>query len=467
MTHPDSSVGETVIPTRSDFPSDFLWGTATASYQVEGAAAEGGRSPSIWDTFSHTPGKVRNGDNGDIAVDHYHRFREDVGLMAKLGLTAYRFSISWSRLIPGGTGDVNPEGVEFYRNLCQELLDAGIKPAVTLYHWDLPQVLQDKGGWLAPESVEWFTEYATSAKAALGDLVHSWSTFNEPWCTAMLGYSNGDHAPGIQDEGSAFVAAHHLMLAHHSAIAAMRTVNVHDDDQLGIVLNLIPAWPIDDSPEVAWATDGVDAVQNRLFAEAVLKGTYPRRVLTIHKNLGVADRIDTEALASAAQPIDFLGVNYYNINHIGFDQDAASMGAWPGVPGATVERPPGDLTEMNWGVEPEGLTWTLKRVQEWSPGLPVLVMENGAAYPDSVSDDGAVHDPLRTEYIQRHIAALKNALDAGVNLKGYFVWSLLDNFEWSRGYGMRFGIIRVDYDTFERTIKDSGYWYQGFIAGSS
>ncbi len=464
MMHPDSSVGETVNPSRSDFPSDFLWGTATASYQVEGAVSEGGRSPSIWDTFSHAPGNIQNGDTGDLAVDHYHRFREDVGLMAKLGLNAYRFSISWSRLIPDGIGEVNEEGVAFYRALCKELIDAGIEPSVTLYHWDLPQVLQDRGGWLSPESPAWFTRYATVAKAALGDLVRTWSTLNEPWCTAMLGYSNGDHAPGIQDEGSAFVAAHNLMVAHHRAVAAMAVTNVHDDDRLGIVLNLIPAWPTGDSPEVAWATDGVDAVQNRLFADAVLRGTYPERVLQIHRELGVADRIDTTELAEAFVPIDFLGVNYYNVNHIGFNEGSPSMGAWPGVPGATIERPPGDLTQMNWGVEPEGLTWTLKRVEEWSPGLAVVIMENGAAYPDEVSDDGAVHDPMRTEYVRRHIAAAKDALDAGVNLQGYFLWSLLDNFEWSRGYGMRFGIIHVDYETMARTVKDSGYWYQSFLA---
>ncbi len=452
-------------PSKSDFPSDFLWGAATASYQIEGAANEGGRGPSIWDTFSHTPGKTVNGDNGDVAVNHYHLFREDVALMAKLGLKAYRFSISWSRLLPNGVGEVNREGVEFYRSLCQELVDAGIEPMATLYHWDFPQALQDRGGWVNPESIDWFTEYASVAKAELGDLVRIWATLNEPWCSAFIGYAGGDHAPGIIDPPVSMVVAHHLMLAHHSAITAMRSVNVHTNDQLGIVLNLIPAWPADDTPETAITAAGIDAVHNLLYADAVLKGTYPEQVLQIHDDFGVADRIDKEALAAAFEPIDFLGMNYYNVNHVGYRKGAAPMGPWPGVHDATIERPPGHLTEMHWGVQPEGLTWMLKRVNEWSPGLPIYITENGAAYPDVVSDDGAIHDPLREEYVKIHISAIADALAAGVNVKGYFLWSLLDNFEWARGYGMRFGIIYVDYDTMARTVKDSGYWYQRFIAG--
>ncbi|MGI9667542.1 MAG: GH1 family beta-glucosidase [Acidimicrobiia bacterium] len=453
-----------VEPAASDFPESFLWGVATASYQIEGAATEGGRGPSIWDTFSHTNGRTLNGDTGDVAVDHYHRYQEDVGLMAELGVNAYRFSIAWSRLIPDGVGEVNPEGVQFYRNLCTELIARGIKPSATLYHWDLPQALQDRGGWANPDSVKWFAEYARVAKEALGDLVTMWATLNEPWCTAFLGHSAGEHAPGIADPGLSYVVAHHLMLAHHAAIRAMRTTNVQPEDELGIVLNLIPAWPADDSDEAIAAAAGVDAVSNGLFSGAVLEGRYPDWILDAHDRLGVAGAIDNAALASATEPIDFLGMNYYNINHVAYAEGAPPMGAWPGVPNAQIARPPGDLTDMGWGVEPVGLTWMLERIGSIQPDLPIVIMENGSAYPDKVSEDGAVQDHQRTAYLESHIGAVAAARSAGVNVAGYFVWSLLDNFEWARGYSMRFGIVRVDYDTMERTIKDSGYWYKDFLS---
>jgi beta-glucosidase len=450
---------------RADFPPEFLWGVATAAYQVEGAWDEGGRGPSIWDTFSHTPGNTANGDNGDDAVDHYHRYEEDVELMADLGVGAYRLSISWSRLIPDGTGDLNPEGVEFYRNLCMSLLDKGITPAATLYHWDLPQALQDRGGWADPSSVEWFVHYASTAKEHLGDLIRLWSTFNEPWCSAFLGHSAGEHAPGMTDPGTAFVVAHNLMLAHHAAIGAMRETNSYDDDQLGIVLNLIPAWPADDTPESARAAAGVDAIQNGLFLGAVFDGQYPDEVLIYHREHGVTDRIDLDRLKTAVKPIDYLGVNYYNINHIRHLPGARPMPAWPGPSDAGFARPPGDLTEMGWGVEPEGLTWMLQRVSKLMPDLPLIIMENGAAYPDEIPSTGPIQDEKRIAYIQGHIDAIREARDAGVNVAGYFVWSLLDNFEWARGYSKLFGIVHVNRATMERTVKASGRWYQEFLAG--
>ncbi|MGI9586144.1 MAG: GH1 family beta-glucosidase [Acidimicrobiia bacterium] len=448
----------------SSFPEDFAWGVATAAYQIEGAAEEGGRGPSIWDTFSHTPGKTRNGESGDIAVDHYHRFRDDVSLMADIGVNSYRFSISWSRLIANGVGEVNPEGVAFYRNLCTELLDNGIKPIATLYHWDLPQALQDRGGWANLESADWFAEYAATAVESLGDLVHTWATLNEPWCTAFLGHSLGEHAPGVQDVATSFTVAHHLMLAHHRAIEAMKEVNQSESGRFGIVLNLIPAWPERDVDGSDRAADGIDAVQNLLFADAVLDGTYPDAIRDIHERLGLDHATMASQLKEAQVPIDFLGVNYYNVNHIAFAPGAPAMGAWPGIPEAKVARPPGDLTSMGWGVEPDGLTWMLERIHEWAPGLPLMIMENGAAYPDVVGDDGGIADPERTEYIQLHIAAVRRAMNQGVNVEGYFVWSLLDNFEWAKGYSMRFGIVRVDYDTMERTMKDSALWYKSFLA---
>jgi beta-glucosidase len=450
---------------RADFPPDFLWGVATAAYQIEGAWDEGGRGPSIWDTFSHTPGATANGDNGDEAVDHYHRFLEDVELMAELGVGAYRFSIAWSRLIPAGTGEINPEGLEFYRNLCTALVERGITPAATLYHWDLPQALQDRGGWPNPDSIEWFAEYAAKAKKHLGDLIQLWSTLNEPWCSAFLGHSSGEHAPGSRDPGTAFVVAHHLMLAHHGAIKAMRETNPRAGDQLGVTLNLIPAWPADESPEAARAAAGVDALQNGLFLGAVSGGQYPEEVLGYHRDHGVVDQIDLDRLKAAVEPIDYLGVNYYNINHIRHQPDAKPMSSWPGPREAAVARPPGDLTEMGWGVEPEGLTWMLERVGGRVGDLPLLIMENGVAYPDELTGSGPIQDPKRIDYISRHIDAIRDARERGVNVTGYFLWSLLDNFEWARGYDKRFGIVHVDRTTMKRTIKASGNWYRDFLTG--
>jgi beta-glucosidase len=449
----------------SEFAPGFLWGVATASYQVEGAVSEDGRAPSIWDTFCHTPGQTHNGDNGDRAVDHYHRFADDVALMADLGVNAYRFSISWSRVLPDGTGRVNEAGIDFYRRLCKELIGAGITPVATLYHWDLPQALQDRGGWLNRESVEWFARYASVAKDSLGDMIEMWATLNEPWCSAFLGHSSGEHAPGIKDSPRSFVAAHHLMLAHHAGIRAMRASSPADSDRLGIVLNLIPAWPSSDSEEDAVAASLVDAVSNRLFLGAVFDGRYPDDVLAMIDRYGVEDQIDLEELASAVEPIDYLGVNYYNVNHVEHVPGAEPMGPWPGAWEARITRPPGQLTEMGWGVEPEGLLWMLERIGREHPGLPLYICENGAAYPDVVAPDGSVDDPLRIEYLEGHIEAVHSAIQNGVEVGGYFVWSLLDNFEWARGYEKRFGIVRVDLETMERTIKGSGHWYRDFIAG--
>jgi beta-glucosidase len=448
-----------------EFPPDFLWGVATASYQVEGAVTEDGRGPSIWDTFSHTPGRTRNGANGDLAVDHYHRYVEDVALMADLGVNSYRFSIAWSRILPEGTGRVNEAGIDFYRRLCKELLAAGITPVVTLYHWDLPQALQDRGGWLNRESADWFAEYAAIAKEGLGDLIKNWATLNEPWCSAFLGHSSGEHAPGLTDPGQSLVAAHHLMLAHHAAVGVLRNTNPQADDQLGIVLNLIPAWPASDSAEDAFAAASVDATSNTLFTGAVFHGRYPDEVLGYFDRYQVTDLIDTAELARVVEPIDFLGVNYYNVNHVEHVPGAPAMGTWPGSWEARITTPPGPLTDMGWGVEPDGLLWMLERVGREHPGVPLYICENGAAYPDEVSADGTIDDPDRISYLEGHIEAVRMALQRGVDVRGYFVWSLLDNFEWARGYDKRFGIVWVDLETMERTIKASGHWYRNFIAG--
>ena len=451
----------------SQFPPDFLWGVATAAYQIEGAVDRDGRGPTIWDTFAHTPGKTRNGETGDRAVDHYERYADDVALMSLIGVNAYRFSIAWSRLLPEGTGRVNQAGVDFYRRLCKELAGAGISPVATLYHWDLPQALQDRGGWANPESVAWFAEYAKVAKDALGDMVTTWTTVNEPWCSAFLGHSAGEHAPGLTDTPTSLLVAHHLLLAHHGAIRVMRETTIRDEDRLGIVLNLIPAWPRTDTAEDRAAADAVDLVQNRLFTGAVFQGRYPEGVPALFEHYGVSHLIDPGELAEAMEPIDFLGVNYYNVNHVEHRPGADSMRAWPGTWESGIATPPGRLTDMGWGVEPEGLTWMLERIAAEHPEVPLLVCENGAAYPDVPGPEGRVEDADRTEYIKRHIEAIKTAMDRGADVRGYLLWSLMDNFEWARGYDKRFGIVRVDFETMTRTIKASGEWYRDFLAGTA
>ncbi len=449
----------------SDFPERFSWGVATAAYQVEGAVDVDGRGPSIWDTFAHTPGNTANGDTGDRAVEHYHRYVDDVSLMAEIGVGAYRFSISWSRILPDGTGRVNQAGIDFYRRLSKELIGAGIEPLATLYHWDLPQALQDRGGWVNPESVGWFADYAGIAIEALGDLIETWATLNEPWCSAFLGHSAGEHAPGMTDTPGSLVAAHHLMRAHHAAVGTMRERSSGVETRLGIVLNLIPAWPQTETEEDVAAADSVDLIQNRFFMDAVIEGSHSAQVLGLFDRYGVGDRIDQKALQDGARPIDFLGVNYYNINHIEHRAGEDPMPAWPGSWEARIARPPGSLTEMGWGVEPEGLTWMLQRVASEHPDLPLMGCENGAAYVDKVGSDGVVHDDARVEYLKAHIDAIRVAIDSGVDVRGYFLWSLLDNFEWARGYAKRFGIVRVDYDTMARALKQSGLWYRDFLAG--
>lgn len=444
-----------------NFPPGFVWGVAASAYQIEGAVAEGGRSPSIWDTFAHTPGKTLDGDTGDIAIDHYHRFIEDVAIMAGLGVDSYRFSISWSRLLPAGVGTVNPEGVEFYRGLCEALRSHGIAPLATLYHWDLPQTLQDRGGWLEPRSADWFAEYAVAAKSSLGDLVDMWATHNEPWCAAFLGHGSGTFAPGISDPAAAFTAAHHLMVGHHRAIAAMRVTRPSPDDSLGIVLNVIPALPADATdPADVEVARVADLVHNRLFLDAAVSGSYPPGIEALHRRFGV----DVDQAELTGEGLDYLGLNYYNINRFAFSPISSGLGDFPGADGAVMTTPPGDLTEMGWGVEPDGLGRVLRSVGEEHPDLPLYVTENGAAYDDVVGPGGTVDDPRRIAYMDSHIAQVADVIADGVDVRGYYAWSIFDNFEWSSGFSKRFGLVRVDYDTLERTPKSSAHWYRDLIA---
>ncbi|MBK9475177.1 MAG: beta-glucosidase [Tetrasphaera sp.] len=447
------------------FPEGFLWGAATAAYQVEGAFEADGRGPSIWDTFSHTPGKVVQGHTGDVACDHYHRWREDLALMRELGLTAYRFSIAWPRIIPGGTGTVNRAGLDWYSRFVDALLEAGIEPVATLYHWDLPQALSERGGWLSRDVTSWFAEYAAATVGALGDRVARWTTLNEPWCSALLGYGQGVHAPGHRDPVEALIAAHHLMLAHGTAVPVIRE---HcPGAQVSITLNPTQVWgPPNPSEADLDAVRRIDNIHNGLFFSPIFHGTYPEGLLADTAHLTDHSWIHDGDLHAMSAPLDFLGINNYFPTRV-----RAAMPDEPGpemaLPGCerVIEVPPQPpLTDMGWEVSPVGHRDILVRAARES-GLPIYVTENGSAWPgDYVDAEGRVRDPERTAYLLGHLHAAREAIDAGADIRGYFAWSLLDNFEWAWGYTKRFGIVHVDYDTQVRTVKDSGRTYAQVIA---
>jgi beta-glucosidase len=445
------------------FPEGFTWGAATAAYQIEGAVRADGRGPSVWDTFSHTPGKVRGGDTGDIACDSYHRYREDVALMASLGLGAYRFSVSWPRVQPDGRGPVNQRGLDHYRALIDELSGHGIAAAVTLYHWDLPQALQDEGGWAARDTAQRFAEYAAIVAEALGDRVTRWITLNEPQVVASHGYRTGTHAPGVRDAAAAAATTHHLLLGHGLAAQALRAAV---SAPVGVTLDLHPVQVLgergSDGLEQARAIS--DASLNGLFLEPLLHGSYPahaRPGLLPPGTLVAAGDMDT-----ISQPLDFLGVNYYSCVYLRAGDPAdlrrneePSRFGMPGV----VEYRPGhlDRTPMGWLVDPEGLYDVLMRLSKDAPGLPLFVTENGCAAEDYVGPDGTVNDVERVSFLHRHLDAAGRAIRDGANLAGYFVWSLLDNFEWACGYQKRFGIVFVDFGTQRRVPKASARFYAG------
>ncbi|MFN8636628.1 MAG: GH1 family beta-glucosidase [Chloroflexota bacterium] len=444
-------------------PADFIWGAATASYQIEGAAKEDGRGESIWDRFSHTPGMVRDGDTGDVACDHYHRWREDIAIMRELGLAAYRFSIAWPRILPDGTGAVNEVGLDWYERLVDGLLEAGIQPWATLYHWDLPQALQDRGGWPARETVDAFVRYADIVARRLGDRIAGWITHNEPWVAGFVGHYQGRHAPGITDLGAAIKASHHILLSHGRAVPVLRaaTPNV----PVGITLNLNTIRSASSSREDQAAARRDDGYLNRWFLDPIFGRGYPSDLVEAFG--GLMPKIPDGDLAEIAVPIDFLGINNYFPNYV-----------------RAVERGPGhelgishlredelrqrgfEITEMGWPVAPDAFGELLVRVhREYRPPA-IYVTENGCAFADTVQD-GAVHDDRRTAYLAGHLAALTGAVEAGSPVRGYFVWSLLDNFEWGHGYSKRFGVVHVDFESQQRIVKDSGRWYQGLIRAHS
>nr|WP_308801258.1 GH1 family beta-glucosidase [Streptomyces polyasparticus] len=461
---------------RATFPPGFLWGAATAAYQIEGAAQEDGRTPSIWDTFSRTPGKVLGGDTGDVACDHYHRFRDDVRLMAELGLGAYRFSISWPRVQPTGRGPADRRGLDFYRALVDELLEQGITPMATLYHWDLPQELETPasggsaagGGWTARDTAERFAEYAGIMADALGDRVELWSTLNEPWCSAFLGYASGVHAPGRTDHVAALRAAHHLNLGHGLAAQALRAA-LPTQAGIGIALNPSAVRPLTESPADRDAQRRIDALANRIFTGPLLKGAYPEDLLADTADITDWSFVRSEDLAAILHPLDFLGINYYTpaVVSAASDPDAprkdghntGSHSPWPGADGVAFHRAPGELTAMEWPVDPTGLTDLLLEYTAQAPGVPLFVTENGAAFDDEVDEDGRVHDPDRVRYLHGHLTAVHEAMRRGADVRGYFLWSLLDNFEWAYGYSKRFGAVYVDYGTQARIPKSSAHWY--------
>jgi beta-glucosidase len=431
------------------FPEDWIWGAATSAYQIEGAVQAGGRGPSIWDTFSATPGKTQQAATGVIAADHFHRVSEDVALMGELGLGAYRFSIAWPRIFPTGSGRPNSEGIDFYRRLVDELTRAGIAPQATLYNWDLPQALQGRGGWLNRDTASRFGEYTYAIASALGDGIHTWTTISEPATAGFLGHWSGEHAPGVRDLRAGLQAAHNLLLAHGEGMVALRS-EMRPGDEAGITLNLVPAYPAGDSNADLEAADRYDGFQNRWFLDALYKGAYPDDIERLYGE--AVPEIGEGDFGLISQPTDFLGVDYFTRAVVAYDPASPPLHARVVLPSRA------ELTGTGREIYPQGLYDTLVRVhQDYSP-RKVLITENGAAFPDFLAD-GRVDDPDREAFLHEHILEAHRALQDGVPLAGYSVWSLLDNFEWQHGYEPRFGLIYVDYSTQERIIKRSGHWY--------
>ncbi|HKJ57420.1 MAG TPA: GH1 family beta-glucosidase [Nitriliruptoraceae bacterium] len=456
------------------FPRDFVWGVATSSYQIEGAVDEDGRGASIWDTFSAVPGATVNGDTGAVAVDHYHRWAEDLDLMAWLGVDAYRFSIAWPRIVPDASGQVNQAGLDFYRRLVDGMLERGIEPSATLYHWDLPQWLQDRGGWAARSTVDAFVDYAATVTEALGT-VTMWATHNEPWCAAFLGHGDGEHAPGIRDDDTAVAACHHLLLSHGRAIEVMRDVAGHERDepaQLGIVLNIATVTTTGTTAADHEAVRFVDGGRNRAWLDPLFRGAYPDDVLADWAPVADLSVIRDGDLDMISQPLDWLGINFYHPLWVAAGEGSAPE---PGTMGVAAAPPPGPRTAMDWPIEASGLADIVHRVVDDYGSMPIFITENGGAFPDNTvvaGLDGAAAAPViddqdRIAYLSDHLQVAHDLVAAGIDLRGYFAWSLLDNFEWAWGYGMRFGIVHVDYDTLVRTPKASAHFFRRVIADSN
>lgn len=438
------------------FPPDFLFGVATASYQIEGAYQEDGRGESIWDRFSHTPGKTLGGHTGDVACDHYHRYPDDIALMKNLGIPAYRLSVAWPRIFPE-KGVFNQKGVDFYRRVLDNLHEAGIDPSVTLYHWDLPQWLEDAGGWVNRDTVDYFAEYAARMYDELGDLTPRFITHNEPWCTAFLGYGMGEHAPGHKNWREAFLASHHVLLSHGLATQAYRASG--QKGEVGITLNFSWVDAASDAPEDLAAARRLDGFSNRWFLDPLFSGQYPADMVEwVDPIIGGFDCVKPGDLQIIGAPVDFLGINFYTRSKVAAGPNDGGLNI------SYIDPPAETKTAMGWEVHANSLYRLLSWIEkDYTHGLPLYITENGAAF-DDVMEQGEVHDERRLAYVADHLAAAKQFIDEGGSLKGYFLWSFMDNFEWAYGYSKRFGVIHVDYDTQVRTPKDSAKWYSEQIA---
>lgn len=436
------------------FPENFLWGTATGAYQIEGAYNEDGKGESIWDRYTHTPGTILGSDTGDVACDHYHLYEEDVKIMKEMGIKTYRFSISWPRIFPDGKGEPNKKGMDFYRNLVNLLAENEITPAITLYHWDLPQKLQDIGGWANREVVDLFVQYARYVFKELGDKVPIWITFNEPWVSSFIGYWYGGHPPAISDLSLAIQAAHNIMLAHGKAVRAYREMGMKGE--IGITLNLNPVYPASENENDLLAANRYSEFYNSWFLDPILKGKYPEQLLELFSNFATPPNIDSVDMDVIHTPIDFLGVNNYSFTSVVYDANKLPLQINFAEAGKA-------KTDTGWEIYPEGIHDLLLYLHQEYNGIKIMITENGAAFKDVIDNDGKVNDNERISYLNDHITEIYRAMKDGVNLAGYYIWSFMDNFEWRMGYSKRFGLVYIDYETQKRIIKKSGLWYKKVI----
>lgn len=437
-----------------NFPKDFIWGVATSAYQIEGAYNADGKGENIWDRFTSIPGKIFKNQNGNVACDHYNLYERDIEILEELGIKNYRLSISWARIFPKGYGEVNQKGLDFYKKLINKLIEKGIQPAVTLYHWDLPQHLQDIGGWANKKVVDYFVEYAELMFKEFGDIVPIWITHNEPWVVSILGHAWGVHAPGIKDYKTALQVAHNILLSHGKAVRLYRNMSLKG--RIGITLNLSSTYPETDDQKDILAANIYDGFMNRWFLDAVLKGRYPEDMIKLYSEQRILPEFLEDDMKIISEKIDFLGINYYTRSVLRYDENAYPLK----VTMVDLDNP---KTDMGWEIYPEGLFDLLINIHKNYGGVDILITENGAAFNDIVNYKGKVVDDYRIDYLYRHLTQAHRAILDGVNLKGYYLWSFLDNFEWAEGYSKRFGIVFIDYKTQKRIIKDSAYWYSNVV----